>query len=51
MIKGNDLTLVEESYNEGYEAGIMDFIDRIKTIFPIDDDHFIAIARDLMESE
>jgi hypothetical protein len=49
MIKGKDLTLVEESYNEGYEAGIMDFIQRIKSIFPIDDEHFIAIARDLLD--
>ena len=49
MIKGNDLTLVEESYNEGYETGIMDFITRLKTVFPIDEEHFITIARDLME--
>lgn len=49
MIKGNDLTLVEESYNEGYEAGIMDFIERLKTVFPIDDEHFITIARDLLD--
>jgi hypothetical protein len=51
MIKGKDLTLVEESYNEGYEAGIMDFIARLKTVFPIDDEHFIAIARDLIDTE
>jgi hypothetical protein len=50
MIKGNDLTLVEESYNEGYEAGIMDFIERLRTVFPIDEDHFITIAKDLIES-
>jgi hypothetical protein len=49
MIKGKDLTLVEESYNEGYEAGIMDFIQRIKSILPIDDEHFTAIARDLLD--
>jgi hypothetical protein len=49
MIKGKDLTLVEESYNEGYEAGIMDFIARLKTVFPIDEEHFITIARDLTE--
>ena len=49
MIKGNDLTLVEESYNEGYETGIMDFIARLKTLFPIDDEHFITIARDLLD--
>ncbi len=49
MIKGKDLTLVEESYNEGYESGIMDFIARLKTVFPIDEEHFIMIARDLME--
>lgn len=49
MIKGNDLTLVEESYNEGYEAGIMDFISRLKTVFPIDEEHFITIARDLLD--
>ena len=49
MIKGNNLTLVEESYNEGYETGIMDFIERLKTVFPIDEDHFITIAKDLIE--
>lgn len=49
MIKGNDLTLVEESYNEGYEAGIMDFIARLKTVFPIDEEHFTMIARDLLD--
>ena len=49
MIIGNDLTLVEESYNEGYEAGIMDFIARLKTVFPIDEEHFITIARDLLD--
>jgi|APGre2960657373_1045057.scaffolds.fasta_scaffold355129_2 hypothetical protein len=49
MIKGNNLTLIEESYNEGYETGIMDFIERLKTVFPIDEEHFITIARDLME--
>ena len=49
MIKGNDLTLVEESYNEGYEAGIMDFIARLKTVFHIDEEHFITIARDLLD--
>jgi hypothetical protein len=49
MIKGNDLTLVEEAYNEGYESGIMDFIERLKTVFPIDEEHFIAIARDLLD--
>lgn len=49
MIKGNDLTLVEESYNEGYETGIMDFITRLKTILPIDEEHFIMIARDLLD--
>lgn len=49
MIKGNDLTLIEEAYNEGYEAGIKDFIARLKTVFPIDEEHFILIANDLME--
>lgn len=49
MIKGKDLTLVEESYNEGYETGIMDFIQRLKTVFPIDEEHFTAIAKDLLD--
>lgn len=49
MIKGNDLTLVEEAYNEGYESGIMDFIARLKTVFPIDEEHFIVIAKDLLD--
>ena len=49
MIKHDDLTLVEESYNEGYETGIMDFIERLKNVFPIDEEHFIAIANDLLD--
>ena len=49
MIKRKDLTLVEESYNEGYESGIMDFIERLKTVFPIDEEHFIAIDRNLLD--
>ena len=49
MIKGKDLTLVEESYNEGYETGIMDFIERLKSVFPIDEEHFVTIARDLLD--
>lgn len=50
MIKGNDLTLVEESYNEGYESGIMDFIDRLSSILPIDEEHYLTIARDLIDN-
>ncbi len=49
MIKGTDLTLVEESYNEGYETGITDFIQRLKSVLPIEEEHLIAIAKDLLD--